>query len=322
MALAAGAAYVYRFDGVAWIEQGKLTAADGAAWDCLGWSVAVSDKVALVGALRGTTNGSPNGAAYVYRFDASTATWPLDAKLTASDGKVTAWFGCSVALRGDTALIGSYEADVGNVRSGQAYVFRYNGRFWTEASKLAPLDGERGDQFGYSVALDSGRMLIGARYENERGTSAGAAYVFGSYFHDCNANGYPDECDLAGGSSGDVNADCVPDECEDLNIPPLDYDQDGVPDGCDQCPLTVPGSPVDAAGCPPLIPGDYTRDGDVDADDLTVFEACASGPEIPYTNACAKADFAADAAVDQDDFGIFQRCCSGANIVGNPNCAN
>lgn len=69
-------------------------------------------------------------------------------------------------------------------------------------------------------------------------------------------------------------------------------------------------------------PADFDRDGDVDADDLMIFEACASGPTVPYTGDCGKADFDADTDVDQDDFAVFQRCYSGADNPADPNCGD
>jgi len=102
-----------------------------------------------------------------------------------------------------------------------------------------------------------------------------------------------------------------------------DVDSDAVRDTCDTCPNTIPGSTVDSNGCPPLIPGDFDRDGDVDLADFAHFRACALGPALPQTNpTCADAKFDADDDVDLDDFGVFQRCYSGANNPANPNCAN
>jgi hypothetical protein len=101
-----------------------------------------------------------------------------------------------------------------------------------------------------------------------------------------------------------------------------DPDDDGVPDGCDACPGTIPGFPVDATGCPPLIPGDFDRDGDVDTTDVNAFAACASGPTLPLTPGCEAKDLDADDDTDQSDFSLLQRCYSGANRPASPGCAN
>ena len=71
----------------------------------------------------------------------------------------------------------------------------------------------------------------------------------------------------------------------------------------------------------PVVPCDYNHDGDVDLDDFATFEACVSGPTVPYRDGCAKADFDGDNDVDQVDFATFQRCYSGAGKAGDPNCA-
>lgn len=117
--------------------------------------------------------------------------------------------------------------------------------------------------------------------------------------HDCNHNGVPDECELAADSDGD-----------------------GWLDACDDCPNTIPGISVDQNGCPPLIPGDFDRDGDVDRTDFAVFESCWSGPAVLRIGVCGGSDFTADGDVDQSDFGVFQRCYSGQNRPGNPSCAD
>jgi len=71
------------------------------------------------------------------------------------------------------------------------------------------------------------------------------------------------------------------------------------------------------------VPADFDHDGDVDADDLEHFEACASGPVIPQTDpACQDVRLDSDDDVDQSDFGLFQRCYSGEGIAGNPACLN
>ena len=72
-------------------------------------------------------------------------------------------------------------------------------------------------------------------------------------------------------------------------------------------------APIVDIGAYEYIPGDFDRDGDIDADDMKTFAACASGPAIPYAGDCGKADFDKDGDVDQSDFGVLQRCFSGTN---------
>ena len=77
-----GSAYVYRYDGITWVEEAKLTTSDAAAGSRFGVSVSVSGDLALIGAF-GHDAGYLSGSAYVYRYDGST--WVEEAKLTASD---------------------------------------------------------------------------------------------------------------------------------------------------------------------------------------------------------------------------------------------
>lgn len=102
-----------------------------------------------------------------------------------------------------------------------------------------------------------------------------------------------------------------------------DADGDGVGNDVDVCPGTIPGMIVDAEGCPPIIPGDSNRDGDVDHADLDAFLTCAIGPGIPQpAPICAMAKLDEDDDVDQSDFGILQRCLSGENVAADPNCTD
>ena len=57
--------------------------------------------------------------------------------------------------------------------------------------------------------------------------------------------------------------------------------------------------------------GDFDHDGDVDQEDFGDFQACLSGPGVPYSPGCADADFNGDGYVDYDDFNAFQPCVSG-----------
>lgn len=103
-----------------------------------------------------------------------------------------------------------------------------------------------------------------------------------------------------------------------------DTDGDGVCDNVDLCPNTVPGAPVDANGCPAIIPGDYDRDGDVDTDDFAYMAACLSGPDVAAGPACQTGEFDYDFDTDLDlaDFAAFQRCFSGQDQPASPNCAS
>ncbi len=177
-----GSAYVFTRSGTTWSQRAKLTAADGAAGDLFGVRAALSGDTALIGAHfdDDDANGGDSGSAYV--FTRSGTTWSQQAKLTAADGAAGAWFGYSVALSGDTALIGAHfnDNDVNGVDSGSAYVFTRSGTTWSQRAKLTAADGAAGDQFGGKVAISGDTALIGARLVDDvvKGVDSGSAYVF------------------------------------------------------------------------------------------------------------------------------------------------
>ena len=174
-----GSAYILVRSGTTWIQQAKLTASDGATDDYFGHSVALSGDIALVGAYLDDVGANVDqGSAYI--FVRSGTTWSENAKLTASDGVTYDNFGGSVALSGDTALVGAYSDDVGASNDqGSAYAFVRIAGAWAQQAKLTASDGAAGDHFGWSVALSSDTALVGA-YSDDVGANIdqGSAYVF------------------------------------------------------------------------------------------------------------------------------------------------
>jgi FG-GAP repeat len=172
----AGAVYVFVRSGTTWTQQAKLTAADGGAFDNFGTSVAVSGNTALVGSMFDSDVVSGGGSAYV--FVRSGTTWTQQAKLLAADGQVSDQLGISVALEGDTAVVGTVDDDDNGERSGSAYVFVRSGTTWTQQAKLLAADGVEFDQFAISVAVSADTAVVGAYGRDDNGRSSGAAYVF------------------------------------------------------------------------------------------------------------------------------------------------
>ncbi len=183
-----GAAYVFRRnEGRAnnWGEVKKLTASDAQADDHFGVSVAVGGGTAVVGASSGDAGGSNAGSAYVFqRNEGGADNWGQVTKLTASDAQANDLFGGSVAVSGDTAVVGAMTEDAAggiNDDFGAAYVFQRNqggAGNWGEVTKLAASDAEANDSFGHSVAASGDTAVVGAFREGSRGGFAGAAYVF------------------------------------------------------------------------------------------------------------------------------------------------
>jgi hypothetical protein len=177
-----GSAYVFTRSGSNWTQQAHLTASDGAATDYFGISVAISGDTAVVGAWNDDIGGNTDqGSAHV--FVRSGTIWGAQAKLTASDGAATDSFGVSVAINGDTVVVGAYVDDVeGNTDHGSAYVFTRSGTNWMEQAKLTASDGAAEDDFGISAAIDGDTVVVGA-FGDDIGDSPahpnqGSVYVY------------------------------------------------------------------------------------------------------------------------------------------------
>ena len=99
-------------------------------------------------------------------------------KLQASDLSPGDDFGISVALDGDTAVVGAWLADSPQAAAGAAYVYVAVGTHWVEQAKLVASDAEANDHFGYAVAVDGDQAVVGAYNRNEGVDGAGVAYVF------------------------------------------------------------------------------------------------------------------------------------------------
>jgi hypothetical protein len=172
-----GAAYVFTRTGTSWTQQAKLLASDGQGEDFFGDFVSLSGDTAIIGAAGDDDNGDWSGSAYV--FIRNNTTWTQQAKLLASDGYAWDYFGDSVSLSGDTAVITAPQDDDNGVDSGSAYVFTRTGTTWTEQQKLIASDGQEGDTFGWlSVSLDGDSAIIGSCRDDDNGLDSGSAYVF------------------------------------------------------------------------------------------------------------------------------------------------
>ena len=205
----AGAAYVFVRSGVTWSQQAYLKASQVTAGDNFGQSVAVSGDTVVVGAynerssttgVNSTPNTSASGAGAAFVFVRSGVTWSQQAYLKASQVSANDWFGASVAVSGDTVVVGAQQEDSsttginsapneGASNAGAAYVFVRSGVTWSQQAYLKASQVSAGDLFGNSVAVSGDTVVVGAPFEdssttginstpNEGAADAGAAYVF------------------------------------------------------------------------------------------------------------------------------------------------
>ena len=181
-----GAADVFMRSNGTWSLQQALPPT-GDPNDEFGTSMAISGDTAVVGAYRSdvsTSGGLHRGQGEVFVYVRSDQTWTQQAELTASHGAANDWFGYSVAIDGDTLLVGAPDHTAnGKTREGAAYVFtRDSNGIWTQATEIDEAGGAVDDLFGYAVALSGGTALVGAPADYPaippEATGSGAAYVF------------------------------------------------------------------------------------------------------------------------------------------------
>ncbi|MBI3852806.1 MAG: FG-GAP repeat protein [Verrucomicrobia bacterium] len=218
-ASASGAAYVFVRSGTNWSQQAYLKASNTGVDDQFGSAVAVSGDTVVIGAYGEASNatgvnGNQNdnsatdsGAAYV--FVRNGTTWVQQAYLKASNTDARDQLGISVAISGDTTVVGAYYEDsnatgiTGNqtdnsaTNSGAAYVLVRNGTNWSQQAylKASNTGGSSdvfipGDSFGFAVAVSGDTVVVGAIGEDSNATGvngnqsdnsatdSGAAYVF------------------------------------------------------------------------------------------------------------------------------------------------
>ncbi|MCC6216133.1 MAG: hypothetical protein IT376_14815 [Polyangiaceae bacterium] len=220
-AVDAGAAYVFARSGTLWAAQAFLKAPNAQAGDQFGRAVTIGGDTIVVGAPNESsgqatvTNGptAPTdddaghaGAAYV--FVRTGTEWAQQAYLKASNVGAVDAFGESVALSGDTVVVGaSFEAsnqttvtngapgsaDDSAFQAGAAYVFVRTGTTWAEQAYLKPANAQGTDGFGGTVAIDGDTVVVAATGEDSNQTTithgatassddsaadSGAVYVF------------------------------------------------------------------------------------------------------------------------------------------------
>jgi len=162
-----GSAYIFDLGGT---QLAKIKASDGAASDNFGYSVALGSGRIVVGSPYDDDNGSSSGSAYIFDLDGTQL-----AKIDASDGASNDWFGLSVAVGSGRIVVGAYGDDDNGSSSGSAYIFDLDG---TQLAKIDASDGASGDGFGRSVAVGSGRIVVGSPYDADNGSTSGSAYIF------------------------------------------------------------------------------------------------------------------------------------------------
>ncbi len=247
-----GAAYVFVRSSGTWSQQAYLKASNAGAGDWFGVSVAASGDTVVIGALNEDSNATSvdgdqnnnlagdSGAAYI--FVRSSGLWSQQAYLKASTTRAGDWFGVSVALSGDAAVVGAQFEGSAPLWAGGAFVFARSGGIWSQQTYLKASNAGANDRFGASVAVSGDSVVIGAFSEGSNATGvngnqsnnsagqSGAAYVYSPTVpHPPVANAGPDQVveatsasgapvSLDGSASSDADGDTLTFEWRDATL--------------------------------------------------------------------------------------------------------
>lgn len=174
-----GKSYIFYRSGSTWTEQAILTASDGAAGDEFGVSVSINGDYAIVGAYHNDVGANVDqGKSYIFIRNGSS--WTEQAMLTASDEAANDYFGASVEISENYAIIGAYNKTVGvNSSQGKAYIFNRSGTTWAQQAILTSNNGAANDHFGRAVSISGNYALVGAGFKTIGSYSShGSAYIF------------------------------------------------------------------------------------------------------------------------------------------------
>lgn len=208
----AGAAYVFQRSGSTWVQQAYLKASNTDMGDEFGTRVAISGNTIAVAApneksnatgINGSqTDNSARNAGAVYVFIRSGSSWSQQAYIKASNTGVDDYFGSSIAISGETLVVGAKgesssakgvggnQGDNSALDAGAAYVFVRSGSSWTQQAYLKASNSEAADNFGNAAAISGDTVVIAAYWEDSSATGvngdqsdnsapvSGAAYVF------------------------------------------------------------------------------------------------------------------------------------------------
>jgi cyclophilin family peptidyl-prolyl cis-trans isomerase len=165
-----------QWDRCADSQEQKLTAVSPRGADWFGYSVAADGDYALVGTIKDDDTARDSGSVSV--FQRGETDWTIQAKLIDENGADRDWFGFSVSISGNYAAVGAPGRNEAGTKSGCAYIFARTGDTWTKRSKLTPPDAAPDAWFGYSVSISGDSAMVGTPGDNEKGTKAGAVYIF------------------------------------------------------------------------------------------------------------------------------------------------
>jgi hypothetical protein len=173
----AGSAYVFEYTAGNWIETDLIGGNDLEAYDGFSYCVSATNGRIIIGAYQHDDGGINAGCAYIFHKEIS-GDWMQKAQLVAPGINSSEWYGFTVGISDDLAVMGS---DIGHHGEG-AFVYHFNGTSWVLLQPIVGLDSEPTDLFGRAVAISGNSIIVGALADEEVGNQTGAAYIFGGQY--------------------------------------------------------------------------------------------------------------------------------------------
>ena len=191
----AGAVYVFTRSGTTWTQDAYVKASNAGPNDRFGRPVMLDNDTLVVGALRESSNATGvngdqfnnladrSGAAYVFVRNAGV--WSQQAYLKASNTESMDFFGSSVAVSGDTVVVGahgedsdsdgvnSWQGDNSATLAGAAYVFTRSGTTWSQLAYLKATNSDASDEYGQAVAVEGDVVVVTGQLEDSNAVGVG-----------------------------------------------------------------------------------------------------------------------------------------------------
>ncbi|UCF64695.1 MAG: T9SS type A sorting domain-containing protein [bacterium] len=172
-----GSAYIFKWNDstFTWVEKAKLVASNGTGTSPqFGHSVSIYGDYTIIGAYGDEGLANHPGAAYIFYYNG--ANWIQQAKLNASNVEMNHYFGHSVSIFEDYAVVGSSSAQT--TAGGAALIFHRSGTTWAEETMVEGSSSFINSDFGLSVSIDGDYLVVGAPDDDTNGNHSGCAYIF------------------------------------------------------------------------------------------------------------------------------------------------
>lgn len=171
--------FVYKLEDATWRRDSLLAVPSGDIDDSLIRPVSISGDYAIAGAPEESWGVGKSGSGVAYIFERRGANWASRGDFTSGEKESYGYFGNSVSICGDYAIVGMPNGDNEGMRDcGSVYVFIRKGELWEQQTILTARDGSDNDVFGTSVSVDGYYVIVGAEGDDDNGSNSGSAYIF------------------------------------------------------------------------------------------------------------------------------------------------